>query len=45
MRKLKTTRFPELSGDDLQDIVTNAECKGSKQNTKWFVKMFEGKGT
>ena len=41
----KTTRFPELNGDDLQDIVTNAESKGSKRNTKWFVKMFEGKGT
>ena len=36
-----TTRFPKLSGDDLQDT----ESKGSKRNTKWFVKMFEGKDT
>ena len=40
-----TTRFPKLSGDDLRDIVANAESKGSKRNTKWFVKMFEGKDT
>lgn len=40
-----TTRFPNLSGTDLQEIVSNAESKGSKRNTKWFVKMFEGKNT
>ena len=27
----KTTRFPKLSGDDLHDIVTNAESEGSKR--------------
>ena len=41
----KSTRFPKLSRYDLQNIVTNAESKGSKRNTKWFVKLFEGKGT
>lgn len=41
----KSTRFPKLSQYDLQNIVTNTESKGSKRNTKWFVKLFEGKGT
>lgn len=41
----KSTRFPKLSRCDLENIVTTAESKGSKRNIKWFVKLFEGKGT
>ena len=39
----KASRFAILNSDELQEIVSNAEAKGSKRNTKWFVKMFEGK--
>ena len=39
----KASRFATLNSDELQEIVSNAEAKGSKRNTKWFVKMFEGK--
>ena len=39
----KSGCFTTLSSNELHEIVTNAEARGTKRNTKWFMKMFEGK--
>jgi len=36
-------RFAILNDDELHEIVRNSESKGTKKNTRWCVKMFEGK--
>jgi len=38
----KAARFATLNSNELTAIVANSEAKGTKQNTKWCVKMFEG---
>ena len=38
----KAARFATLNSDELTAIVANAEAKGTKRNTKWCVKIFEG---
>ena len=35
-------RFATLNEKDLGEIVTNAEAKGTKRNTKWIVSTIEG---
>ena len=37
------SRFAALNDSELQEIVADAEAKGTKRNTKWVVKTFEGK--
>ena len=38
----KAARFATLNSDELTAIVANSEAKGTKRNTKWWVKIFEG---
>ena len=38
----KATHFATLNNDELTAIVKNSEAKGTKRNTKWCVKIFEG---
>jgi len=38
----KAARFATLNSDELTAIVANSEAKGTKRNTKWCVKIFEG---
>lgn len=38
----KAARFATLNSDELTAIVANSEAKGTKRNTKWCVKTFEG---
>ena len=38
----KAGRFATLNSDKLTAIVANSKAKGTKRNTKWFVKIFEG---
>ena len=38
----KAARFATLNSDELTAIVTNSEAKGTKRNTKWCVRIFEG---
>ena len=40
--KAASARFATLKSDDLTGIVANSEAKGTKRNTKWCVKIFEG---
>ena len=35
-------RFKNLSNASLDEIVTKAETKNTKENTKWAVRVFEG---
>ena len=42
-KTIQKSRFVELSGDDLDDIVNSAEAQAIKNTTKWGVKLFEGK--
>ena len=44
-KKVNTSRFVELSEDDLDVIVDRAEAQATKSATKWGVKIFEGKHT
>lgn len=36
-------RFVNLSSTSIDDIITRAETKNTKGNTKWAVRVFEGK--
>jgi len=38
----KAARFAPLNIHELTAIVANSDAKGTKRNTKWCVKMFEG---
>ena len=42
-KEKENSRFAALNDSELQEIVADAEIKGTKTNTKWFVKTFEGK--
>ena len=42
-KEKKNSRFAALNDSELQEIVADAEAKGTKRNTKWVVKTFEGK--
>ena len=32
-----------MSGAEIDDIITRAESKNTKENTKWAVRVFQGK--
>ena len=36
-------RFVNLSNASIDEIITQAETKNTKENTKWAVRVFEGK--
>ena len=40
--EVKTNRFKNLSNASIDEIVTKAETKNTKENTKWAVRVFEG---
>ena len=42
-QETEKSRFVTLNEDDLLRIVTDAEAKGTKRNTKWIVNTIEGK--
>ena len=39
----KSTRFRRYEESDLNQLVVNADAKGTKRNTKWVIKLLEGK--
>ena len=43
IEKRENTRFALLTDEDLTTIISSAEAKGSKKNTKWIVGTIEGK--
>ena len=42
-KERETSRFATLTDDDLTRIISNAEAKGTKKNTKWIVNLIQGK--
>ena len=42
-QETEKSRFVTMNEDDLLRIVTDAEAKGTKRNTKWIVNTIEGK--
>ena len=42
-RKPENARFALLTDEDLTTILSSAEAKGTKKNTKWIVGTIEGK--
>ena len=42
-KKPENARFALLTDEDLTTIITSAEAKGTKKNTKWIVSTIEGK--
>ena len=41
-KTMKTTRFVELSSEEVDDIVARSATKNTTKNTKWGVYVFEG---
>ena len=42
-KEKENSRFAALNDSELQENVADAEARGTKRNTKWVVKTFEGK--
>ena len=42
-KECENARFALLSDEDLTSIISSAEAKGTKKNTKWIVSTIEGK--
>ena len=40
---IQNNRFIKMSGAEIDDIITRAESKNTKENTKWAVRVFHGK--
>ena len=40
---VQNNRFIKMSGAEIDDIITRAESKNTKENTKWAVRVFHGK--
>ena len=43
LKQPKNARFALLTDEDLTTIISSAEVKGTKKNTKWIVATIEGK--
>ena len=39
---IKKQRFKNMSSDAIDDIITKAETKKTKESTKWAIRVFEG---
>ena len=40
--KTNKQRFVNKSSAEIDDIITRAETKNTKENTKWAIRVFEG---
>ena len=43
LKQPENARFALLTDEDLTTIISSAEAKGTKKNTKWIVATIEGK--
>lgn len=41
--KKSNQRFVSLSSAEIDEVITRAEAKNTKDNTKWAIRVFEGK--
>ena len=41
--KKSNQRFVSMSSAEIDEVITRAETKNTKDNTKWAIRVFEGK--